>query len=174
MIAGNSDQEWLLINIDAHTDTRTDFQPHSGNPIFRLAKEFPSQLKIWQVGIHQAANSVETLNSLSPQQQKITYFPQCKDVAKEMEILRADGWISEKTNIFLSIDFDALEPQYGQGVSAINPQGLPLDFIYHFIKLLKDRNVNLRASGFYEYNPLFDHVSALGAKVIAQMILQLT
>ncbi|MDH4466805.1 MAG: arginase family protein [Bacteriovoracaceae bacterium] len=167
----SQNQNWLLINIDSHTDTRIDTQPHSGNPISRLAKEFESRLKIWQIGIHPETNSVETLKSIPTTQQKITYFSQCKEMVREFESLVAEGWITSDTNIFLSLDFDALEPQYAQGVSAINGRGLSLEFVYSFYKLLVERKCLIRAVGFYEYNPLYDHISGLGAKVLAQLIL---
>jgi len=170
-LAKYKDEDFLLINIDAHTDTRKDEVPHSGNPIARLAKEHVSHLKIWQIGIHPLANSPETLKVVGSDQQRVTYFSQHKNIALEFDRLQQEGWWSEKTRVFLSIDFDAFTPEYAQGVSAPNGRGLPWEFVYSFLKLLQERNAKFAGIGIYEYNPLYDSVSAVGAKAIAQFIL---
>jgi formiminoglutamase len=167
------DQSWLLINIDAHTDTRTDKMAHSGNPILRLAQEFSSQLKIWQLGIHELANSAETLKSVNPKQQYISYYAQCKNIELEFERIIQNGFILPSTKVFLSIDFDAFSTEYAQGVSAPNGRGLPWEFAYQFVRLLESKNHHLHACGIYEYNPLYDGLGAQGARAIAQLLLNL-
>ena len=51
-----TDKKIIVINIDAHLDTRTDKEFHSGTPFRQFANEVDGDFKLFQLGIHDFAN----------------------------------------------------------------------------------------------------------------------
>src|SRR5690606_24005866 len=53
---GESYSELIVINIDAHADTRTDSSFHSGTPFRQFANSYPGKFHLFQMGLHPFAN----------------------------------------------------------------------------------------------------------------------
>jgi len=165
----------IVVNIDAHLDTRTDNINHSGTPFRQFAKHCQSDFFLLQVGIHPFANSESSFESLDPHSMQVLNFEM---ILKETDYFRKSiissiekrlGTLSELDQIILSLDCDALEAQMMEGVSAVN--GLGLDSMV--VKEIFDwyqKKVKRKIIGIYEYNPLFDNLSQKGAKFISSLI----
>lgn len=166
----------VVINIDAHLDTRIDDFHNSGTPFRQFANEFEGTFKLIQLGIHDFANSKSTMNELGSAREIVaTYddlrhltinFTQNRKVFERMIPYERD------TLYIFSLDADALEAGVMEGVSAVNHRGLPYTFVD---ELLNYSINNLRAKhfGFYEYNPIFDNLSQKGARILSSLIYQI-
>lgn len=165
----------LVVNIDAHLDTRVDPIFHSGTPFRQFANETKKEFKLIQLGIHDFANA------------KSNY-----DVLKNgnMEVYEQD-LIREWTNNFtepiekyldalvenyqdhtfvLSLDCDALASDIMDAVSAVNHRGLPAHTVNQIFAWYKKRNQDIHYYGIYEYNPVYDNLSQKGARYLAALI----
>lgn len=75
--------------------------------------------------------------------------------------------------IILSLDSDALCSSFMEGVSAVNPNGLSLNFMQEAIQsYLKWTEGKRQVFGIYEYNPVYDNTSQKGAKALGALIHQ--
>lgn len=167
----------LVLNIDAHLDTRIDPLFHSGTPFRQFANQTKSEFKLIQLGIHDFANA------------KSNYDPLPKG---DMEIYE-QSLISEWTNNFndsiekyldalvedykdytfvLSLDCDALTSDVMDAVSAVNHRGIPAHTINEIFSWYKKRNQKNYYYGIYEYNPVFDNLSQKGARYLAALVYQ--
>lgn len=159
-----------IINLDAHLDTRTDDQPHSGTP-FRQASQLwaHGRFKLLQVGIHEYANAHSNYEKLPH---------------GEMKIFNDDDWPMVQGHIenqidpddeviVLSLDADALSSSFMEGVSAVNPNGLSQKFvtdcISSYLEWTKEKH---QYFGIYEYNPVYDNLSQKGARSLASFMHQ--
>jgi formiminoglutamase len=159
-----------IINIDAHLDTRTDDQPHSGTPFRQASKIWThGRFRLFQVGIHDYANAHSNFEKL----------PQ-----GEMNIFNDDDWSMvaghienqidpEDEVLVLSLDADALSASIMEGVSAVNPNGLSLKFMNDCLQsYLEWTEGKKQYFGIYEYNPVYDNLSQKGARSIASLMHQ--
>jgi formiminoglutamase len=157
----------MVINIDAHLDTRPDQDPHSGTPFRQLYNEFAGKIHLLQVGIHNFANGKENYD-------KMGSMEVLKEFSKE-EILK---WITsvklaeniEDTPLLLSVDCDGLDASYMPAVSAPNHRGLSQRQFHEVLEAChtywKESSAP-RALGLYEFNPLFDNLSQQSARYLA-------
>lgn len=165
----------VILNIDAHCDTRIDDIRHSGTPFRNFCDESKKDIFLIQYGIHSFANSKSTLSPLKNiKEQHISYF----DIHKNSDGFKFFSDIkfqdlptdcTEETFFLLSLDADAIDASVMEGVSAVNHQGLPLSYIQQIvdrIKLLKCP----KAFGIYEYNPVYDNLSQKGARSLCSLI----
>ncbi|MCO4792295.1 MAG: arginase family protein [Bacteriovoracaceae bacterium] len=159
-----------IINVDAHLDTRTDDFNHSGTPFRQASKVWDhGNFKLIQVGIHEFSNTVSTYDKLPHGEMKI--FPETDWGLLEGHI---ENLIDPQNEIILlSLDSDALSSSFMEAVSAVNPNGLSLEFmsdvISSYLKWTKGRH---QYFGIYEYNPIYDNLSQKGAKALASLIHQ--
>jgi formiminoglutamase len=129
-------KEILIINIDAHLDTRVDSINHSGTPFRNFADSAQSKFKLIQYGIHHFANSESTFNEIK--NGEMTIFPyeelklKTKSFSQVYQFLENTEMRDDKI-IYLSIDADALHSSFMKAVSAVNHNGLHLD---HVIELM--------------------------------------
>lgn len=166
----------VCINIDAHCDTRMDYENHSGTP-FRNFDHFTKKpFHIIQIGIQDFANGQSTLTPLKNSTEQKFSINQIRTLSKNFsevpDILFQEipFKVCEKTFIYFSLDCDAIDGAFMSGVSAINPDGLPP----HYIKLLLKNCFHVlktkrQALGIYEFNPVYDPYM-LGSKYLAQLI----
>lgn len=169
----------LILNIDAHCDTRIDDIHHSGTPFRNLDNGVKKPTKLIQYGIHPFSNAPSTLNELKNIQQELFFFEAVKELSHSFEqipsklIKSLREFLSPKTAIVLSLDCDALPGYEFPAVSAPNPRGIPIEHVRKLARLLQEQSQAQSCPyffGVYEYNPLFDQTSALGAKMIASLI----
>lgn len=169
-------EQIFVLNVDAHLDARTDQLAHSGTP-FRQMDGLKSKAKISlvQYGIHDFANSLSTRSPLKSGKVVLTY----DDILQQTRSFRQSPQallkkvlpkkVSKKMAAILSVDCDGLEASGMEGVSAVNPQGLPLIHVQEVAQIFKKHfaAAGLSALGLYEYNPLYDSLNARGAKWIS-------
>jgi formiminoglutamase len=154
-------KEILIINIDAHCDTRVDESHHSGTPFRNFDTVVKTKTSLVQVGIHPFANSKSTLSSLDNIEQTVIHAG---------EIFEFDfSKLSKETFILLSLDADGLDSSIMKAVSAVNPFGIKQREVLSIIGEIKKTKLDC-AFGIYEYNPLFDDLSSQGAKILSHLI----
>jgi formiminoglutamase len=169
----------IIVNIDAHCDTRIDDKRHSGTPFRDFDNEGKLDYHLIQYGIHQFANSASTLSPLKRGKnnqinfsQKLQSSPQ--DINQFVKNLLQDCpfEITSKTALFLSLDCDALDATAMQGVSAVNPQGLSKEHLSELLTAIPRLEVNFGHIflGIYEYNPIYDNLSQAGARYLSSLI----
>jgi formiminoglutamase len=151
----------LIINIDAHCDTRIDSSQHSGTPFRDFDTTTETDTELIQYGIHKFANSNSTLTNLKNIKQKIFFTGENFDY--DFSSLPKD------TFILLSLDADGLDSSIMKAVSAVNPYGISQNETLSIIDDIKSTGFDC-AFGIYEYNPLFDDLSNQGAKVLSHLI----
>ena len=168
-------KKMVVINLDAHLDTRTDSFPHSGTPFRQIAKEFKGELEIIQLGIHDFANSISTMSNLENAKEVVATYEDVKNGSKNFtanhQFLKKVIPFQKDTLTFFSLDADVLEAGIMEGVSAVNHRGLP----YHFVEdvlLYSIQELNCQHFGFFEYNPVYDNLSQKGARALASLIYQ--
>lgn len=167
----------IIINLDAHLDTRTDKDPNSGTPFRQIADNFEGTVEIIQLGIHDFANSISTMSNLPSKANEVvaTYEDVrfgTQDFRDNDKFLKRVIPYQSDALYFFSLDADVLDAGIMEGVSAVNHRGLPYDFIedvlLYAIDVLKCQHF-----GIYEYNPLYDNLSQKGARALASLIYQI-
>jgi formiminoglutamase len=156
----------LIINIDAHCDTRIDNSRHSGTPFRDIDKLISKPTHIVQYGIHNFANGKSTLSSLENISENHIYLSDKMD----QDIFSSIPFeITDETFIYFSLDCDALESSVMEAVSAVNHHGLRVAQVRALMEETKKMKGS-KAFGIYEYNPIYDNLSQKGARTIAGLI----
>ena len=157
----------IVINIDAHLDTRPDGEIHSGTPFRQLHQSLKGKLHLLQVGIHSFANGEGNYKEMGSM-----------EVLKEFSIEEITKWIHsaklaeniDDTPLLLSVDCDGLDASFMPAVSAPNHRGLSQEQFHQVFKACQDywrTSKAPRAFGLYEFNPLFDNLSQQSARYLA-------
>jgi formiminoglutamase len=169
-------KKMVIINLDAHLDTRTDPDPNSGTPFRQIASEFDGDLEIIQLGIHDFANSISTMSNLSRAREVVATYEDVRFGTKDFTetdkfLARVIPYQKETVYVF-SLDADALESGIMEGVSAVNHRGLPYDFVEDVLLYAIDE-LKCQHFGIFEYNPVYDNLSQKGARTLASLIYQI-
>lgn len=159
----------IVINIDAHADTRTEKEFHSGTP-FRQLDEEVENLVVFQLGLHPYSNSFSTLSPLKKEMPVLWQY----ELSEEKIVPFFDKIREEVTSdslVIFSLDADALSAHLMPGVSAVNADGLDLKRL----KLIMDEYLKLKLHhppvlGVYELNPVYDQLSGLSMNTIANFL----
>jgi formiminoglutamase len=165
--------EIIIINFDAHTDTRTDKVFHSGTPFRQFAEKSHNKLHLLQIGINESNNSPSNFDPL-PNCQRHTYY-RCNYWRKNQTINQfininfSNDFFRDK-HVFFSIDCDAIWGHSMEAVSSPNGLGLDVLEVYQTIDLIKNMQPQSMSLGIYEYNPLYENLSIKGGKMMAQLI----
>ncbi len=161
----------LILNFDAHCDTRIDDRHHSGTP-FRNFDEITDQnTRLIQVGVHLYANSISTMSPLKNIYQMFITKEDKNDQALFSELSQHLTEINKDTFIFVSLDADGLAASEMEAVSAPNHNGFTQTLIRQTNKYLtKNYPDNSIAFGVYEYNPIFENLSQKGARLISSLM----
>lgn len=166
----------FIINIDAHLDTRVDEFHHSGTPFRNIDRDLSKNITLLQYGIHDFANSKSTQSGLKKIKQHILNFEKIKtfsDHFTKLPIELIAPFLKENTKVIISLDADALESSLMSAVSAVNHEGLPLHHVRELVEFIK-MNTQAPIFGIYEYNPLYDDLSAKGARALSSLIYTFT
>ncbi len=170
----SKEQKVIVINVDAHADTRVDSRAHSGTPFRQFSDEFEGNFLLYQIGLNYFANSVSTLSPLKKHQMKVLWQEQVAHEDKiKMFFSNIKQNVDENTKIIFSIDADALSGFEVPGVSALNPTGINLSQlkkIYHEYLNLGFNHAPV--IGIYELNPVFDTVSGQSMRVVSSFIFE--
>lgn len=166
----------VVINLDAHLDTRTDSSPHSGTPFRQIAQQFDGDIEIVQLGIHDYANSISTMSNLKKGKEIVASYEDVrfgtKDFTDTEKFLKRVIPFQKDTLYVFSLDADAMESAIMEAVSAVNHRGLPYDFIEDVLLYSIDE-LKCQHFGFFEYNPVYDNLSQKGARALASLIYQI-
>lgn len=150
----------VVLNIDAHTDTRVDQLSNSGTPFRQFEEEFSGEFHLFQYGIQEFANSISTL---SPLKKGNTYTLLLKDInnsTKQSEFLtQLKKVVNSETAFILSLDVDALDGSLAPGVSAVNGIGLNADQLNSIFEITRELKTKKYLIGIYEMNPVYDSLS---------------
>ena len=166
-------QKVIVINIDAHADTRTDENFHSGTPFRQFSNEFEGEFHIFQIGLHPFANSFSTI---SPLPKGVTEAIWRKDVSVKslMDMfLKIEKLVDEKSAVIFSLDADAITGFEVPGVSAVNPDGLSkkeLSEIWELYAKLPLKHAPIL--GIYELNPLYDSLASLSMRTLGSFVFE--
>jgi formiminoglutamase len=162
---GKTHKKILVLNIDAHADTRTDDAASSGTPFRQFAEEFEGTFHLVQIGLHPFANSISTLSPLKKGEMKIIWKKDVSELKKSLEALKL--LVDKDTLVIFSLDADALKGEQVPGVSAVNGDGLSLDDlekIWEFYRALVPHHPII---GIYELNPVYDSLSSLSMRSLS-------
>lgn len=169
-------QKMVVINLDAHLDTRTDSEPNSGTPFRQIASSFLGDLEIVQLGIHEFANSITTMSNLEKAREVVATYEDVrfgtKDFTATDKFLKRVIPFQKETLYVFSLDADAIDAGIMEGVSAVNHRGLPYDFVEDVLLYAIDE-LHCQHFGIFEYNPVYDNLSQKGARALASLIYQI-
>ena len=163
----------IILNLDAHCDTRIDDNHHSGTPFRNFDELKPKDCHLIQIGVHNFANSVSTLENLNFIKQSLLFKNNFTDTELLNQVREKLSSLSiEKDAIFIiSLDADGLSSQEMEAVSAPNHNGFGHGLVRSLIFELKQNySHHEQAFGIYEYNPIFDNLSQKGSRLLASLI----
>jgi formiminoglutamase len=167
-------QKLVVINVDAHADTRTDLEHHSGTPFRQFGDKFPGKLSLFQIGLNSFANSFSTLEPINETKINILWAHQLNSENLKNLFNEIQKQIDEKTAVIFSLDSDALSGEIVPGVSAVNPTGLTLsqlNEIWGHYRNLKFTHKPI--VGIYELNPIYDTLAGLSMRTIGSFVFDL-
>lgn len=170
----NNYKKIIVINIDAHADTRSDLNPHSGTPFRQFGEEFPGKLHLYQIGLNEFSNSYSTLESIEKTQMNILWMNEISSEKLKTLFLSIQEEICESSAVILSLDSDALNGSIMPGVSAVNPSGLYFSQLLEILKHYKNLKISHSPIiGIYELNPLYDTLAGLSMRTIGHFVFEL-
>ena len=162
----------IVVNVDAHADTRTDNDFHSGTPFRQFADEFKGEFHLFQIGLLELSNSKATLSPFSRGNFEILWRHELNEVEKLSNFFKTiGGLIDSKTLVVFSLDADALNGADMPGVSAVNGNGLNRTELNKIWKLYQDLPYSgKRIVGFYELNPVYDTLSMMSMRTLGSFL----
>lgn len=163
----------VVLNLDAHCDTRIDGDYHSGTPFRQFDNETNINFKLIQYGIHSFANSESTLSPLKSEYE--IFYADEVNTFDEKRIKNLIAQIFDKHDLssafILSLDCDAIDSVSMEAVSAVNHSGITASQINLIVKEFAQLKTNAtKIFGVYEYNPIYDNLSNKGSRLIAKLI----
>lgn len=165
----------IVINLDAHADTRTDTTPHSGTPFRQFANEYAGDFHLFQIGLHPWANSSSTLSPLEKGQEYILWRNDLQEEYRRTEFFQTIlSLMDDNTRVIFSLDADALAGYEVPGVSAVNGKGISigeLELLWEEYRKLPLKHAPLL--GIYELNPVYDTLSGLSMRTLAGLFSEL-
>lgn len=166
-------QKISVINIDAHADTRTDENFHSGTPFRQFSEEYKGEFKLYQIGLHPFANSFSTLLPLSSGTSDVLWRNEFTPERLEDFFQMIAATTDEDTLTIFSLDADAMDASIVPGVSAVNPRGFSFGELLlmwnQYVKLISHHQPVL---GIYELNPLYDSLASLSMRTMAGFVFE--
>jgi formiminoglutamase len=167
-----AEKKIVVLNIDAHADTRTDEEHHSGTPFRQFAREFQGEFHLFQIGLHPFANSFSTLSELEKGETQILWREEMRESGKIEKFFQEIKKVSENSLVIFSLDADALAGENVPGVSAVNGSGLTPDELLALWKRYLSLTPKKMVLGIYELNPVYDSLSSLSMRTISAFLYQ--
>lgn len=166
-------QKVIVINIDAHADTRTDENFHSGTPFRQFSNEFSGEFHLFQIGLHPFANSFSTISPLERGSSEVLWRKDISPTTLDSLFLKLEKLIDKKTAVVLSLDADALSGHEVPGVSAVNPDGVSqkeLNGIWERYSKLPLNHESIL--GIYELNPVYDTLASVSMRTLGSFVFE--
>jgi formiminoglutamase len=166
LTASSNKHKLLIINIDAHTDTRMDPLFHSGTPFRQFASQTEIPFELIQIGIKSFANPPDNWKWMHPKgQQEFISYETIPELRQKLDLLK-----TENTTVVLSLDADFLASSAMEAVSAVAYDGGEPSVVIALVDWYKALSQTQKFFGIYEYNPIFDNLSQKGARLLAHLI----
>ncbi|MCY4644912.1 MAG: arginase family protein [Bacteriovoracales bacterium] len=162
----------VVVNIDAHCDTRPDPLPHSGTPFRQFDEETSLDFDLIQLGIHSYTNTKATLAPLKRGRMTVFGVEELPRKASSMRaFLNETVPIHPDAHYIVSLDCDGLSSSIMEAVSAVNHNGLEFEQVSAIFNWARKRLAAEKLIyGIYEYNPIYDNLSQKGARALAALI----
>ncbi len=163
----------IVINVDAHADTRTDENFHSGTPFRQFYTDYKGELYLFQIGLHPFANSFSTLESLKNGQSQLLWKQNFNSSSLKLCFDEIRSLVHENTLVVFSLDADALSGSEVPGVSAVNPMGFSLREVLEIWSLYSElKFTHSPILGIYELNPLYDSLASISMRTIGSFLFE--
>jgi formiminoglutamase len=169
----------IILNIDAHCDTRIDDRHHSGTPFRDYDNDGSLPYHLVQFGIQEHSNSKTTMSPITRGSEEKIFIEQLKDNGHQFSTLPKDLFgncpfliSKEHTAFVFSLDCDGIDGADMAAVSCVNPHGVPINFLRLLLENSLSENFGTFFFGIYEFNPLFDELTNRASKTIATLINQ--
>lgn len=163
----------VVLNVDAHADTRTDENHHSGTPFRQFADQFEGSFSLYQLGLHSFANSFSTLSPFKRGKFNVLWKKQMTPQSLDSFFKEMTLEIDQETLVIFSLDADALIGSEVPGVSAVNPGGITLSELLDIWKRYKALPFkHMTMMGIYELNPLYDTLSSYSMRTLASFVFE--
>lgn len=166
-------QRIIVINVDAHADTRIDADPNSGTPFRQFADSTKAEFHLFQVGLHPFANAESTLRPFKNGHYQVLWRSEVNEAGLRNLYEKISALLVPQTAVVFSLDADALDGGVLPGVSAVNGAGLSLaelHLIWNTYTKLKLPHSKLL--GIYELNPVYDTVSSLSVRTLSNFVFE--
>lgn len=170
---GKTFKKIIVVNIDAHADTRIDDDSHSGNPFRKFADTYEGKFELFQIGLQAFANAKSTLSPLPKGNMEILWRNELNDESTMSTFFKKIR-VDSTTALVFSLDCDALSGHEVPGVSAVNGFGISseeLRKIWKYFKAIEGSHRPL--VGIYELNPVFDTTSMLSMRTISNFLFEI-
>lgn len=171
LLSAIKDSDLVVVNIDAHADTRLDGESHSGNPFRKFSEKTKKDFKLFQIGLHPFANAQSTMTPLPRGEMHVLWAQDISQLSSFLNLI--EQCLAPQSILVLSLDCDAIKGSEVEAVSAVNHAGLSLETVGAIIgwykSVCKKRNQK-GYFGIYEFNPLYDSVSQKSARAIVHLI----
>lgn len=166
-------KKMIVINIDAHADTRTDPTPHSGTPFRQFSQNSSGDFHLFQLGLHPFANSFSTLSPLEKGRSYELFKGEMSQPKVEAFFQEIKRLMTPETAVVFSLDADAMNGFEVPGVSAVNPDGFSRKELLSIWKQYVSLPLNHRPiAGVYELNPVYDTLASISMRTIASFIFE--
>lgn len=170
----------VVLNIDAHCDTRIDNNPNSGTPFRDFDRAGSKPFHLIQYGIQSFANSQSTLTKLERGSEEKYFIGDISKKSQEFTIGpkalfdKVPFELTSRTAVVFSLDCDGIDGSNMKAVSAVNPDGIPAQHIAKLLKFFHESfSIQKKFYGFYEFNPVFEDMSLYSTKVVSSLIYKL-
>lgn len=167
----------VILNIDAHCDTRIDSNPNSGTPFRDFDSNGVKQFHLIQFGLQEFANSKSTLTKLQRGSEEKLFIDDISETSKGFTISPAGIFdqvpfkLTERTAVVFSLDCDGIDGSNMKAVSAVNPKGIPSDYVSKILQYFYNTfSTQKKFYGFYEFNPVYEDMSLYSTKVVSSII----
>ena len=171
LLSAMGKKKLVILNIDAHADTRTDDHPHSGTPFRQIAHKHQQGFHLFQIGLHAFANSFSTLSPLSKGESQILWRNEIQQEKRVKDFFDSiKKVVDQETLVVFSLDADALKGDIVPGVSAVNGNGLSLEELQLMWKFYRELSPTNFVLGIYELNPVYDTLSSLSMRTISAFL----
>lgn len=160
-----------IINLDAHFDLRSDKYATSGTPFLQIAqflKDNQQAFYYLPIGISDFGNTASLFAKVDNLGVNYIGEKDCFDLSFDTITTKIDEFIGQVDYLYLTLDLDCLQASFMPAVSAVNANGLPLDFVEKVLNHIIKSN-KLKMIDIAEFNPTYD-IDGRGAKVVARIL----
>lgn len=171
----NETTRLICLNIDAHLDTRTDKQVHSGTPfrqwmeeVAKMPQAQQQRVRFSQLAIHEQSNHPSNYKLKGMMVDHFISTTLAGFPKNELDKLAGMN-LNKDDVLVLSLDCDVFDASEFPAVSAPNGRGLAIEkfrSLLNGILSLPCRKV----FGIYEYNPIYDDLATSCARKLAFLI----